>query len=221
MAEPVTDTSRWETLEQWSSTVFLVAGGLLLGYAIVQGVNTFTGVTVPSWLATAYGGITLLVPVFGLLGLYPRLRDHTSRLSLAGVVVTVLSGFLTLVLLLQLVVTALQMSGLPEVPADVPTWTAAALLVGFLLLAVSFLLFGLASLRTPVVSRTVGLLLLVPAAGWIGLIVANLILPSGPYLGVAAYTPIGVAVLAIGYLLNAESEPTDRVESAATEVRHG
>lgn len=221
MAETATGTTLSDSLEKWSPTVFLVAGILLLGYAVLQGTHTFTGVTVPSALATAYGGIALLVPVFGLLGLSPRLRDHTPRLSLAGVVVAIISGLLTLILLLQLAITTVQMGGSPEIPADAPAWTAAALLSGFLLLAVAFLLFGVASLRTPVVERTVALLLLVPAAGWFGLIVANAILPSGRYLAVAAYTPIGVAVLATGYLLKAESEPTDRREPASGEVRHG
>lgn len=208
----MTETGRWDMLEEWSPTVFLVAGALLLGYAILQGIHTFTGVTVPSAFATVYGGITLLAPVFGLFGLYPRLRGHMPRLALAGVVATILSGLLTLVLLLQLVVTTVQMDGLPEIPADAPAWTAAALLLGFLLLAVSFLLFGLASLRTPVVSRIVALLLLVPAVAWFGLIVASAILPSGRYLAVVAYTPIGVAVLAVGYLLRTEAGPTDRAE---------
>lgn len=112
------------------------------------------------------------------------------------------------------------MGGLPEIPADAPAWTAAALLLGFLLLAVSFLLLGLASLRASVVSRTVAFLLLVPATAWFGLIVANVVLPSGPYLGVAAYTPISIAVLAVGCLLQTEDEPADRPETVPdTSVR--
>jgi hypothetical protein len=220
MAEIATKKTWWETLERWSPTVFLVAGVLLLGYAIIQGVRTFAGAVVPSALVTAYGGIGLLVPVVGLLGLYPRLRDHTPRLSLAGVVVTILSGLLTLALLLWVVVTTLQMGRLPEIPADAPAWTAAALLLGFLLLAVAFLLFGVASLQTPVVSRTVAFLLLVPTAAWFGLLVGNVI-ATGRYLAVIAYIPISVALLAIGYILRSRPAPTGRAESAPAEVRRG
>lgn len=207
--------SRWDALEQWSPAVFLVAGVLLLSYAVIEGLSAFAGVRPHSALKTGYGGIVLLVPVVGLLGLYSRVRDHTPRLALVGVMTTILSGLLTTVLMLWLIGMTLQMGELPEIPADAPAWTAAALLLGFLLLALAFLIFGLASLRTPAVSRSVALLLLVPAAGWFGLMVANVVLPSGDYLGFAAYTPISVAVLAIGYLLRTETAPAGRAPSAA------
>lgn len=210
----------WTRLEQSNPTVFLIGGVLLLSYAVLEGVSAFAGMEPQTALKTGYGGIVLLVPVFALLGLYPHLHEHTPRLSRAGLVTTILSGFLTLVLLVWLVGVTLQMDGLPEIPADAPVWTAAALLLGFLLLAVSFLLFGLASLRTPVVSRTVALLLLVPAAGWFGLMVANVVLPSGDYLGFAAYTPISVAVLAIGYLLRTTAvSPDNQAPGADTTAR--
>lgn len=210
----IVNNSGWESVEQQSQMAFLVAGVLLLGYAILQGLNTFGGVDFPSAVLVVYGGIALLVPVVALLGLYPRLRNHTPRLALAGVVTTVLSGLLTLALLLQVAILTFQMGRLPEIPADAPAWTGAALLLGFLLLAVSFLLFGIASLRTSTVSRTVALLLLVPAAGWFGLLLGNVILSPGRYLAVVAYTPISIAVLAIGYLLRIEGGSTDRTEPA-------
>lgn len=209
------NTSPRESLEQWSSTAFLVAGGLFLGYAAIKGASMFAGVTPPSAFSVSHGLVALLVTVFGLFRLYPRLSDNTPRLSLAGVVVTVMSGIITVVLLLWLVVTTLQIEGYPTIPADAPAWTAAALLLSFLLLAGGFLLFGLASLRTTVFSRMVALLLLVPAAGWIGLMVAHMLFPSGDYLGLLAYTPISVALLAIGYLLHTGGIPADRPEPAA------
>jgi hypothetical protein len=132
-------------------------------------------------------------------------------LAFTGIATAVLSGILTFVSLLWLVVTILQMGSLPEIPADAPAWTAAATLLGFLLLAVSFLLIGVASLRTPDVSRTIGFLLLVPTAAWVGLVVGNMILnPEEHYLAVIAYTPISIAVLAVGYRLRTTRVPPDR-----------
>lgn len=216
-----TGMTQWKPIEQWSPTAFLIAGVLLLGYATLQGINTFLSVTLPSAALVLYGGIALLAPVFALLGLYSRLRDHAPRLALAGVTTAILSGLLTSVALLWLVVKTLQMGGLPEIPADAPAWTAVATLLGFLLLAVSFLLFGVASLRTPVLSRTVALLLLVPTAAWVGLVVGNAILnPEGHYMAVVAYTPISLSILVVGYRLRTEVVPTDRTEPATTEIHH-
>ena len=81
-----------------------------------------------------------------------------------------------------------------------------------------FFLFSVASLRTAVLSRTVGFLLLVPTVAWVGLIVGNVVAPSGDYLGVLAYTPISIALLAIGYLLRGEPSPTDRAGPASDTV---
>ena len=216
-----TDMDRWEDLEQWSPSAFIGAGVLLLGYATLQGINSFTSLTLQSAVLVLYGGIALLAPVFALLGLYRRLRDHAPRMALAGVATAILSGLLTFVALMWAVVATLQMDGLPAIPADAPAWTSVATLSGFLLLAVSFLLFGVASLRTPVVSRTVALLLLVPTAAWVGLVVGNAILnPEGHYLAVLVYTPISLALLAVGYHLRTKGVPTDRAELATTEARH-
>ena len=88
----------------------------------------------------------------------------------------------------------------------------------FLTLALGFFLFSVASLRTAVLSRTVGFLLLVPTVAWVGLIVGNVVAPSGDYLGVLAYTPISIALLAIGYLLRGEPSPTDRAGPASDTV---
>lgn len=212
---PTTGTQSWESLEQWSPTAFLVAGMLLLGYAVLKALSAFAGVTAPSAFDVAYGTLGLLVPAFGLLGLHPRLRDAAPRVSLAGVCATIVSAICSAAILLWVVGATLQMEGYPAIPEDAPTWTVAALLLVFLTLALGFLLFSVASLRTAVLSRTVGVLLLVPTVVWIGLIFGNVVAPSGDYLGVLAYTPISIALLGIGYLLRGEPSPTDRAGPAS------
>lgn len=206
--------SRWDTLEQWSPTAFLVAGVLLFGYAVLSGIEMATEITFQTAFKVGYGQIAVFVPVVGLLGLYPRLNDRTPRLSLAGLVATLVAGVGIVVLVVWLVGTTLMMEGYPAIPEDAPAWTAVALILVFLTLAIGFLLFGIASLRTSVFSRTIGLLLLVPTVMWIGLIVGNVVAPSGPYLSVFAYTPMSVALVAIGYLLRTDGMPAGRAEPA-------
>jgi low temperature requirement protein LtrA len=84
-----------------------------------------------------------------------------------------------------------------------------------------FVSFGVASLRTDAYSRTLGVLLLIPAI----LVVTNVLrfivglevvmITLGIVIGDA------LAMLALGYVLRTEPTPTDRAEPAPTEVRHG
>lgn len=200
-----------DPLEQRSRTVFLVAGVLLLGYAVSKALYTFTDVTPIGAFDVAYGGIGLLVAMAGLLSLYPSLRDSAPRLSLAGVIVTAIGVIATLAPLGWLASATLMNAGYPAIPAESPTWTAAALLIVFVTIALGFLLFGAASLRTDVLSRTVGGLLMVPGLAWLGLILGSVALPSGQYQGLV-YVPICLALLAIGARLQTENVPTDRTE---------
>lgn len=202
------DTVLWESLEKRSSGLFLLAGVLLFGYAVSKAIYTFTDVTPVGAFDVTYGGIGLLVTVFGLLSLYPRLRDSAPWLSLGGIAATLISGILDIALLLQLATMTLQMGRIPDIPADAPAWTVFALFVVFITIFLGFLLFGVASLRTGIFSQRVSVLLLVPAAGWFGLMVANIVLPSGQYLGLLAYAPISVALLSIGYLLRTKGIST-------------
>lgn len=201
-----------EPLERRSNTVFLIAGVLLLGYAVSKAIYTFTAVTPVGAFDVAFGGIGLLVTVGALVGLYPRLSDDAPRVSLAGLVVSVIAVAGNVVLLGWLTIATLTSGGYPAIPEEAPAWTVLALIVVFVTMALTFLLFGAASLRTDVFSPTVGRLLLVPGLGWAGLIVGNIALPSGQYLGLV-YVPICLALLGIGYRLRAAGVPSDRARS--------
>lgn len=211
---PNTNTGPGNLLESWCPTAFLFAGVMAFSYAVLKGLKAYAGLEVVSVFDVLWGGFVLLVPVVALLGLFPQLREASPRLAIAAAAVTGIAGLGIVAIQLQLIVTTLTMEGYPEIPGDTPAWPVFVLFLVFVTLALGFLLSGVAARRSDAVSRTVARLLVVPFLGWFGLIVANVVLPSGDYLGMFAYAPIGVALLAIGYLLRAESAPTDRAESA-------
>lgn len=186
----------------------------MVGYAVTKAIYTFTPVTPIGAFDVSFGGIGILVTTVGLLGLYPRVRDHAPRLSLAGVVVTVVGVVTVLAVLGWLGGTTLVKAGYPAIPEEAPAWTLVAFFTAFFTIAVGFLLLGVASLRSNDLSPTIGYLLVVPGLGWIGLFVANLIplIPPGQYLGLIAYVPISLAMLAIGYLLPNELAPAEPPE---------
>lgn len=203
----------WTTLKRQNKTVLMIAGVWLLGYAISKAIYTFTDVTAVGAFDVSFGGLGLLVTVVGLVGLYPRLRDEAPRLSFAGLVTAVVAAVGNIALLGWLALATLTRAGYPAIPEESPAWTVVALIVVFVTMALGFLLFGAASLRTDIFSRPVGWLLVVPGLGWAGLIVGNLALPSGQYLGLV-YVPICLALLGIGYSLDSEGMAVGRSEPA-------
>lgn len=218
MTETATNTTRGDALEQWRATAFLIAGVLLAGVAVYKGVGAFTSWSVTMEVDLIVGGLALIAPVVGLLGLYPRLREAAPRVSLIGIVSAVVSAGVVLAVLVWFFATTLQLGRFP-VWNEAPVWTAAALAVVFLTLSLGFLLLGVASLRTTALSRPVSLLLVVPAVMWLGLL-ANVFVRAIANLDFYVYVVNAAVVLAIGYFLRTETEPTDRAEPAPTEARH-
>lgn len=218
MTETATNTTRGDALEQWRAAAFLIAGVLLAGVAVYKGVGAFTSWSVTMEVDLIVGGLALIAPVVGLLGLYPRLREAAPRVSLIGIVSAVVSAGVVLAVLVWFFATTLQLGRFP-VWNEAPVWTAAALAVVFLTLSLGFLLLGVASLRTTALSRPVSLLLVVPAVMWLGLL-ANVFVRAIANLDFYVYVVNAAVVLAIGYFLRTETEPTDRAEPAPTEARH-
>ncbi|MFC7007381.1 hypothetical protein [Halalkalicoccus salilacus] len=68
----------WGSLERRSATAFLVAGALLVVFAVLLGVEAFMGRSAPEDL---FGPAGFLVAMVGLLGLYPTLVDQTPKLA--------------------------------------------------------------------------------------------------------------------------------------------
>lgn len=201
-------------LQSRNAEIFGLAGVIAFSYALLKALKTFASLGVITVLDVMWGAVVLLVPVFALLGLYPRLREGSPRAALAAGIVTVTAGIAIVAIQLQLIITTLTMAGTPEIPGDVPIWSVIATYVVFVTLAVGFLFSAMAARRTDTVPHPVARLLLIPFLGWGGFIVAPAVLPTGDYLGLVVHLPISGALLAIGYHLGATDDPTGHTQAS-------
>lgn len=203
-------TVPWDSLEQWRSTAFLVAGGLVLGFVASNGVEAFTAVQPPTWLSTLFVAPALVAASVGLLGFYPVLTERVPRLALASAAVVTAAGAAAIALFVVVTANGL-IAGiqLPFLPIYFLTLLATIL---------GFVLVGLGSLWTSVPSRTIGLLVLGPPAVNIIMIVTAPMNPPqwSTFLISAMWSG---AVLAIGVALRSSSAQLNRsdqsIDSAA------
>ena len=141
-----------------SPTFFLIAGGFFLINAVIVVSGITTGSErMTTLLGETFNAAAWAIALVGLLGLYPGVADRSRWLSRIGaicatigvVVFTVLSG-LSLAFYARIVEGSIQ----NLVPLILP-----GVILGGVL---SFLLFGIATLRTEVYPRVIGSLLLLP-----------------------------------------------------------
>lgn len=194
-----------KTLERWSSTLYLVAGGLLVGNALLLGYEAFVGSAAPE---DVLGPPGFLVGFLGLFGLYAALAVRTPKLARAAAVVAVVAagGWA--------VITPFSVGGeLGSLAGE--QLPMAVVVVAWVATILAYSLFGAASLRSGVHSRTVGLLLFSPAV-----LIVTLIVGAGVFGG-SAVAPFlvgsgqALAHLAIGYALRTEDPPAATTESRA------
>lgn len=204
------------SLARWSSTAFLIAALLMFVDAAIVAANIVTGEEGFLVLGQAFVGAAWTGALIGLLGLYPGLADRSRWLSRAGAVFAAV-GVVTFAVMA--VASLVYYAGIPAGDFDaISVLFIPGVLVGSVL---GFITFGVASLRTDAYSRTLGVLLLVPAV-----LVATNILRFAAGMDAATITLVivigdALAMLAIGYALRAGPEPTGRPEAAPGEVRHG
>lgn len=207
---------QWESFAKWSATAFLFAGLLMVVDAAIVATNIVTGEEGFLVLGQAFVGAAWTGALIGLLGLYPGLADRSRWLSRAGVVFAVI-GVVTFAIMA--VVSLVDYVGIPAAEFDsIGVFFIPGVLVGSVL---GFVAFGVASLWTDAYSRTLGVLLLVPA-----ILVATNILRFVAGLEAATLTlaiVIGdaLAMLAIGHVLRSSPQLSGRLEPAPGEVRHG
>jgi hypothetical protein len=198
---PLTSVVSRDSLERWSSTLFLIAGVLVVGHATLLGVQAFTEMTTPPDLFAPLGHLVALV---GLFGLYPALVDRSPTLTRAAAAVAAVPA------VGWLVVSAAQVSELAGVLSP-PTGVLPGVVFPVVIIStvLTYVLFGVTSFRTGVRSRTVARRLLVPAGLFGGLIVSIAVVGASALVGFLFTGGLVVAYLAIGQSLRIEIGPTN------------
>lgn len=203
----VISTDRWESLEQWRSIAFLIGGIIVGADAALVAVILVTESEFPMALGQGFIGAGWTAASIGVLGLYPSLAERSRWLTRAGAVFAVIGtvtyaamgvtsfGYFTGSLSGEL--SEVVMFFLPGV---------------FLGTVFGFGAFGVASLRTNVYSRSVGLLLLVLPTTFlfnIGTGIAGFNPLSKVFVVVCVLT---LTMLTIGYLFRTERAMTHNEE---------
>lgn len=195
-------------LEQKSSTLFLVAGFLLAVFAANTAARVFTDGGVAQ-IHGIVGPAGFAVGLAGLLGLYPGIADDGGTLArLAGIVAAIpfVGWFVTAVVGIGNV-----LGVLPDASVVLP---GVAFVGVFLTTMLAFILFGVASLRTGAHSRSVGLVLLVPAIPFLTLILVVQAIPAVEWGEFVIDSGHALAHLAVGIALRGRLVPRSRTEPA-------
>lgn len=196
------DTKLWGTLERWSVAAFIVAGIVRLMNMSISQINLSTELAVPSWALSWTLTVAYVALIVALLGLYPRLVDRSPWLSRVGILTIALAA------VGQLGIIGVELLLAGEVPPG-PLEMLPLLVLVFTPL--SFLLFGVASLRTGAFSGAIGVLMLVAAGSMVGLVAGVFVLDNLQVLRISTGM-YSIAVMAIGYLLHTSPVPAERTE---------
>lgn len=195
-------TSHWDSVERWSPTLFLVGGGLLVGHAAMLGVQAFSNLTTPP---DVFGPTGHLVALAGLFGLYPALADRTPTAArVAGAAATVaLAGWFVMT-----VTRFLAVAGIVSSLGDVLPGVVAML--AFVSTILAYVLFGVTTLRVDDRSRTVGVLVLAPAALLVVVLADSVVTGVTASEGLVVGGGLALSMLGLGYTLRTWDRPADR-----------
>ncbi|MFB6301546.1 MAG: hypothetical protein ABEH78_01595 [Haloferacaceae archaeon] len=196
-------TKRWESLEQWSPNLFIIAGVLAVVFAAFEWTTVATCGQIRQCgyltdMRSIFGPAGFVVGFIGLLGLYPEVADRSPKLARAGAVFAALGavGFS-----MSIVATLGEIGGV--LPAQ-PAWAPVYIILIFTGAVVGYPAIAAAGLRTNAYSRTLGVLLLVPAILFVA--VLGLIAPGIPaWVGPIVGSGHALSLLAIGYVLRTET----------------
>lgn len=199
--------SRWDSLEQWRATAFLIGGVIFVADAALLASNVAAGTERFMTLGQAFVGAAWTAAFVGLLGMYSSLADRSRWLVRAGAVFAVI-GAVTMAAMAAASLgyfTGILSGDLSEVVM----YFLPGVFVGIVL---GFGSFGVASLRTALYSRSVGLLLLLLPATFLFNLGSGMAGLESMVVVLGVVCVLALTMLAIGYLLRTGSAVTRREE---------
>lgn len=171
-----------KALEGKAPALFLLAGSLMIVFAVNTYLKTFTGASYPV-VQGLVAPVGFFVGVVGLFGLYPDLVDRLPTVARIAVVVTTVAAIGWIVIIGAGVISQQEPGG--------PLAIVPLVTIGSMILA--FAMFGVISLRSGIHSRIVGTFLVVESVMFLLVIlgVPGFLIDTGH---VVAYLGIGVTL---------------------------
>lgn len=203
-------TKRWESLSKHTSTLFFGAGILLLAAMSISQLRATTLLSSPRWLHNFIGPLGVAFTAYGLVVFYPWVADAAPRLARAGAAVSMVAGGAISVAIVGASIAAV-LTG--STMTDPPGWIPILYFSCIVSLSVGFLLYGVASVRTHVPSRSVGLAMLSPAVLLFALFVGEGVLGVQGYLPRIVFIATPVYLLVLGYIVRTGTSAVDREET--------
>lgn len=186
-----------DSLERWSSQLFLIGGVIVVAFAVIEAVPAFTNSSFP--IVRNVLTIGYVLAFVGLIGQYRALSETQKWLARIGAGAALLGavGFS-----FNFIVSLGQLGGV--VPREAPAWINAFVPLAVIGMVIGYLATGTASLRGDVYSGGLSLLLLLPGTVFVILFVGVFTIGIGQWGFIFSGTE-ALAILGIGYMLRTES----------------
>lgn len=201
---PLVRATLWESLEERSGMAFLIGGAIFVADTALVTTHLVGG-TEPGAFGQAFVGASWTAAFIGLLGFYSRLSTRCRWLTRAGAVCAVVGA-----------ITMATMAGtslgyftgfLTGSLSDLVVLFLPGVFIGVVL---GFGLFGIASLRTNIYSRSIGLLLLILPLTFLFNLGTGIAEVGGMPKILAVVAVLALTMLTIGYLLQSGNALVDR-----------
>jgi hypothetical protein len=198
----------WNVLEEWSATLFLVAGGLMVVHTGVHTLIAFTNTNYPLHHEMPFGVAGHILAFVALLGLYPQLVARTPKLARGSAGLAVLGTVGWSVIGVQTLSETLGVG--------LPAWLGVFAILTIVTVILGYLAFGVAGLRTGIVTRTTAVVLVTPVLVMVYNMTVALTTGGTEEGQIIVAGGFALAHLAIGAALRSEEFPTDLTETASS-----